>query len=208
MAGMIGPVKPRSRAPLGQEERTYIRGRLEGGLALSASVMECLNLSEGETFTWATDPSSPLIKEFDRGGLGIVRERTGNILGLVRSFFSSTQAGSLWVEEPNRRRSDPFWTNPAVARDRGTAWFFGEEVYSLAFAEDRDERILSALAEGWQWAGWGGASYLAESQASARYREVHEIDRGDLENVASSVNYIICGAYDGEGWVVWESTQR
>lgn len=191
---------------LGDLGRDYVRGRLEGGLSLSVAALERLDLRDGQVFTWTPPTRPPLLFDFRRGDVFDDFDARAAGLSLVRSFFSQVPSGSLWVEEPSPRRSDPFWDNPGVPRDRKTAWFLGEEVYSLAFPEDEDARIAEALGEGWEWSGWGGGSFLSGSPVSVHYRKQHAIEDSDVISLIDDVRYIICGAWDATGYVVWRST--
>ena len=78
-------------------------------------------------------------------------------------------------------------------------------MYSLAFPEDEDARIAQALCSGWDYPGWGGGSFLSRGPVSARCRKQYEVEDSDVISVIDGVRYIICGAYDGMGYVVWRS---
>jgi hypothetical protein len=191
---------------LGEAGRNFIRDRLESGLSLSAAARERLDLRNGRVFTWTGRTTSPHLLDFSRGDVfGDLGAREAGP-SFVRSFFSGVSSASLWVEEALPRRSDAFWDNPSVPRDRRTAWFLGEEVYSLAFPGDNDARILEALSNGWDYGGWGGGSFLSCSPAADRYTRQHEIEEADVIALVDGVRYIICSAYDGTGYIVWCST--
>jgi hypothetical protein len=192
-----------SRVALGPDGHDYVAGRVGAGLTLSSVASTLIDLSAGTTFTWSANPFSEDLLDFGRGDV-VVDGGDAPIVALVRTVFATAPMASLWVEESNPRRSDPFWDDPAMPGDRKAAWFLGEEVYSLAFPDDADETILRALNNGWWWAGYGGASYLSSAPLRDRYKTEHEIAESDLRPFVEATRYIICGAYDGEGWVVWE----
>jgi hypothetical protein len=191
----------------GAEGRAFVRARLAGGLSLSSVVHERTDLDQGLVFTWAAVPSPPHLLEFDRGDVVDGHTARARVLGLIRAFFENNRAGSLWVEEPLPKRSDPFWSNPDIPEERKAGWFLGEEVYSAAFPEDDDNSLIKALCNAWQWGGWGGAAYLTTSPAASRYRQEHELRANDLGDFASHVQVIICPAYDGEGYLIWQPVE-
>jgi hypothetical protein len=131
----------------GDEGRANVRARLKGGLSLSSSVLSRVDLDGGIVFTWATDPPPATLLDFESASVGLINRyvANGHVLALIRGFFRRNPSGSLWAEELLPKRSDPFWTHPEVLEQERIGWFFGEEVYSLAFAGDDDDHVLGTL---------------------------------------------------------------
>ena len=87
--------------------------------------------------------------------------------------------------------------------DWSRPWFLGEEVYSLVFADDDDSRLLEAINEIYDYPGWGGGGFVTTDAESRRYRDSYEIERESLDRIAPTITEIVCGAYDGEGYLIW-----
>jgi len=192
-----------SEIEVGDEGLAFIQERLEGGHALSLAVLSHIDLADGVVFTWAPTPTPTHILQFDRGDVIDRPASEAEMLGLIRTFFDAVPDGSLWSEDPNARRSDPFWSNPDIPRDRKNAWFFGEEVYDAAFAGSDDQILLTALSNAWAWGGWGGGAFLTASSVGTRYRIEHELLADDLDEMARQVRNVICPEYDADGYLVW-----
>ncbi len=192
----------------GAEGLAYVRARLAGGLTLSSNVLARVDLDHGFVFTWATDPPPATLVDFERGSKGLIHGEISNahVLALIRDFFLRNPSGSLWAEELLPKHSDPFWTNPEVPEEERIGWFFGDEVYSLAFPGDDDDHVLGTLDNVFFSGFWGGGAFLTPSGAAARYRREREVQAADLGEVASQISFIICPAYDGMGYVVWRPT--
>jgi len=189
----------------GDEGLAYVRTRLAGGLTLSSNVLARVDLDHGFVFTWATDPPPATLVDFEHGSKGLIHGGVANahVLALIRDFFLRNPFGSLWAEELLPKRSDPFWTNPEIPEEERIGWFFGDEVYSLAFPGDDDDHVLGTLDNVFSW---GGGAFLTASGAAALYRRGREIQAADVGEVASQISFIICPAYDSMGYLVWRRT--
>ena len=177
----------------------YVVGRLNGGLSLSRQFLNAWRPDSGRVFAWLPTnivPSEELLRD---GGLRCAAESRQATLTLVRDFLTSHTDGALWVEEPSPKRSDPFWQLPD---QQGTGWFFGEEVYSLGFATDDDKSLQRVLSNSWQWEGWGGGAFISSAAATA-YRQQRDLRIDDLVRAAEGTRFVLCGAFDGESYVIW-----
>ena len=186
---------------LDEARLTYFRERLAGGLALSRLFLNVRDLNEGHVWAWLPDGKTAA-PDLNLGAGGVMRRHEGvaPAVEFVRRFLGEHADAALWAEEPLPKRSDPFWqTWPN--EDRG--WFCGEEVFSLAFEGDDNERLEQVLSSIWEYPGWGGAGFLSPATAR-KYQHFHDLDEATLATVAAQTEYLICGAFDGEGYVVWE----
>jgi len=192
---------------LGEEGHRYIVDKMSGGLSLSRKVLDKLSLSTGSV--WGFAPAGhPDVWEFGSGSGSSSSDPLAAMVELIRQAFVDHSRGALWVEEPLPKRSDPFFDNPATAARRDPKWFLGEEVYSLAFPAEHDDRIRSALQSIYPFPGWGGAGFLSGSTEADSYRDSVELRHASLEDVAALTTLIIAGAYDGEGFLVWRSSAQ
>jgi hypothetical protein len=165
---------------VGEAGLAYVRARLEGGLSLSRVVLDLVDLDAGHVMAIAP-VGHPDLQAFGVGARCPGRFANETLRVALRGFFERHSAGAMWVEEPMPRRSDPFWKKPAAAAVR--AWFLDEEVYSLAFADDDDSRLLDAIDEIYDFPG-GGGGFVTTDERSLQYRDSYELRRDSLDDVA------------------------
>jgi hypothetical protein len=188
--------------PFGEEGLRYLTEKMSGGLALSHAVLDSIELAAGTTLAFppAQHPSPAGFAT----GTGVARDdRVNDGIALVRGSFAIQRGGAFVVEEPLPRRSDPSLLGDALTRERQKAWLLGENVYSLAFPTDDDERIREVVAEIYPFPGWGGAGFVSDCLEAVSYATSYELRQASLPCLAVGTQLIIAGAYDGEGFVVW-----
>ncbi|WP_426573822.1 hypothetical protein [Aquihabitans sp. McL0605] len=187
---------------LGQRGVDYVRARLDGGLALSKAAVDLTDLDAGTAVAWF--PENFLVEDADPAQ-STQLARSSSLVAmteLVCTFFNHVPSGSLWVEEPLPRKSDSFRMNPDVLDPPQDAWFFGEEVFSLAFDDFDDNAIRQAIQEIYDYPGWGGAGFLV-NDTSPELRETSEIPTTAISEAAAGIEAVVCGAFDGDGYLVW-----
>jgi len=187
-------------AEVGEAGLAYVRARLEGGLSLSKAVLGSVDLDAGHVVA-IVPVDHPDIQAFGRGAGSPGRFANETLRAAIRGLFERHSAAAIWAEEPLPRRSDQLWRTATAAHDR--AWFLDDEVYSLAFSDDDNSRLLDAIDAIYDFPGWGGGGFVTTDQESLRYRNNYELQRGSLNGVADATVCIVCGAYDGEGFVLW-----
>lgn len=187
----------------GEAGLAYIRSRLEGGLSLSSRADEGMGLADG-TESSVVGVVHPDPGDFGSGCGSPASPATQVVVGLVRHVLASHPDGALWVEGPNPRRSDPFWRNPDLPKR--PAWFHEEEVFTLGFGSDSDERLAMVLDQCWDYPGWGGGGFVTANDATHLIPDF-EISNSDLTAAAEHIELVICGAYDGEGYLLWRPSR-
>ena len=184
---------------VGEGGRAYIRARLEGGLSLSSVVLRSVDLERGSVVALVSD-SHPDPLAFAVGG-GDRWHACDALRVTVRALFDGGPSASLWVEEPLPRRSDFGDKAPDTGGCR--PWFLCDEVYTLVFAADDDSRLRDAFDKIYDYPGWGGGGVVSTDASSLSYRDSYELGEEGVAHAASAIQAIVCGAYDGQGFLIW-----
>lgn len=195
---------PYERLSLGDEARAYVeRQILEGGLTLSRLVLERLRPGEGVLFTHLPPDLEPgQARDFDHGGVARLSSSEQALEQLLWERGSLLETGVFVAENAVASCADPIVReNP-----RGT-FCYGEEVYSWVSCEASrrpDVRgALSRAASGWVLVAMLSSvpAHLGEPRLALR-----GCGRETLKALAERAELVVVGAYDGEGYVVWDGS--
>ena len=171
----------------------YVRDHLRGVNAFCSALLEVIEQTPGETFTFA--PLSVMgerVYRFTEPGLpeGELAElRAERIQGLLDS-----DADACCIVDD----FDARWGDPGLD-DSPTAFGVGEEVYHLLGADSGFEVIEHVIADA--GAIWHGVAAVCIPPPAEQAGPQSTLDA--LLACARSVIEISCTAYDGEGFVVW-----
>lgn len=193
----------------------YIKDQLEGGNTLSHELLKRINFMEGAFFIMLPEEANlNHLYQFRYGGLmppGIKKQVT--VLNhtyqaeLVNSITSEVadyllkivQQGkvSCLFEDVTRKTSDPGLN---FFSDRKALFTHEKEVYYGINADNCSyEVILSAIQKSnaiWHFLGAVFKNHILQ----------YELSQHELSNICSSVEMLIFGAYDREGYFFWERT--
>jgi hypothetical protein len=182
--------------------REYVRSRLEAEKTLGRLVLSATALASGQFGCWTTTSAAPPTwNELQEGNSLSRGEADRMALRELRRLFARFPAGTFWMEDPHAKPSDPFW----ASRRGKPRWFFGDEMYEVGFAADGDERLLDVLRRGNDWPGWGGGGYFSRAFLAAADGDT-ALDESTLRDVAAHVEFVVCGAFDGESYVWWRAS--
>lgn len=187
------------RVLLGPEALSYMVSSLSQGRTLSRLVAKATDFTRGPLFT-LVPPSAALLSttDFGRGGILKASDSEAAAIAAIRQVLTSARDGVFVAEHPAGHCSDP-----SVQTKLGKRFCFGEEVYFFA------ESSTNAL--GLQQVLRNGRSWLNSTFISRRPSEFEsqlgsmEVSLETLTALAQSV--VLCGisAWDGEGYIFWES---
>jgi hypothetical protein len=208
------------RHVLGMDARIYMRDQLQASSSLAACVREVYSVDQGTVWTPLPRGLEPeRLQRFAEGGLfppnSVMQLRPDNshgappgiqcLVGEISEYLSRPNRISIFVH-PLMRRHDP-----VAKRLRGSHWFVGEEVYPYVLSEegnldtgagDRD-RILAMLGRVTEPVPFVGV--LSEVPVGLElWPAKDEIARGALRELADHASAVIVGAYDAEGYIVWQ----
>ena len=83
----------------------------------------------------------------------------------------------------------------------GSYFTVGDEVYLFAEGGSSFDQVLGILTEGHLYPAIGTLASLPDG-----YRPIDEgaaVDQDVLRRLAEGTRYLIVGAYDAEGWLIW-----
>jgi hypothetical protein len=177
-----------------------MRDSLSQGRALSSALL-ALPLREGTVTTWLPKGINVHVREaFQMGGIlpGNLHHQAEHKLGLyISSFLGRTENHCAVFEHALARASDPF-----LAGETSQYFICGGDVYFFLTARDLDvEVILKAIQSAKTYLFNGVLADLSEISAISNREHVTE---QTLRKLAENTKHLIVGAYDGEGYLMWD----
>ncbi len=203
---------------LGPRAIDYIRGRLSEGRTLSKLLLH-LNMEAGTAWSYlpagiddetAHDLTRGVVAPLDpkaghRTGTGIMipvpTPSRPLILEMIRQFLLA-HSGACCIFEHALARATDQW----LAHETGYAPYltFDDEVYFFLSGRDRsvdDSRIGVVMDRAQSYLLTGILTIAPEGFGPLRFRQIVTFDQ--LRALADSVQAIILGAYDGQGYIIW-----
>ncbi len=198
----------------------YVRARLTelcewGGpeKALSMAVAEAIETVAGRIWTMAPpETSSERLCEFESGGLlteNLDMSRAVDVGGGKMMAIESLRDEerklfeTLLREQPGRGGlfADPIPKrgDPCVSHFASTALYAGEKIFHFVDAASDDETIALAFGAAPFW-----TSMWMVTSAPPKLRAERDISEEELRASAAAAIAVSFGAYDGEGFVVWQ----
>lgn len=210
---------------LGNEGRDFIRKRLAKGKTLSRFLLQYCDLRNGEVVTYLPgDISDEEARRFSTGGkLRVPQGSTERVLasdgtwltierklntdthlaGIIRDFLGKNQPLCLFEDAKSRP------TDPGIQREDGRIKILDDEVYFALGKRDavNEEKIARTIKDAYSiWHFLCVMSSLPEKVLlSVRGRSLTE---DDVKALAEGAERIAVGAYDGEGYLVWDKDYR
>jgi hypothetical protein len=194
--------------PLGPEANEYVRDVLEYGHSLARHLLRSRDLTVGRVVTRiAPDANTDELEKFEWGGKyypepisGRRRTPVDDLASYILSCLDATEERVCVFENHLGRRTDP-WLEQAQSR----VLFLGEEVYHVISSEDADlDSTKAAINEAEDVTLLVGvlSVWPQDSRLSSERREITD---EELRAIAQRAEKIIVRAYDGEGYLIWES---
>lgn len=221
-----------SKGPMGEEMTTpfqrfdfdrtvnsYIRKQLSGGHSLAAQLLRLCRLENGKAHTYLPgDTDEGATYKFDVGGI-VTHSKHKNaqvieqvidgqkwqpirnaVMHAVPLIYKSLKAhpGALCIfEDPVSELGDP-----CLEQIETPMLSYGKEIYHWVSSEDATpDKIEEILLNGESWMLIGAVSFSPMDLN----RDSKELTSEDIETIARGTTILIIGAYDGEGYIIWEA---
>ena len=175
----------------------YIYSELSKGRGLARQLAQ-LPLRGGRVVTYLPDTvTETALMDFGSGGVASGEENR-NLAQFIQRHLKETTAGPQLcvLEHALARRGDP-----VIARWEIPYFTVGDEVYLFAEGGSSFDQVLGILTEGHLYPAIGTLASLPDG-----YRPIDEgaaVDQDVLRRLAEGTRYLIVGAYDAEGWLIW-----
>jgi hypothetical protein len=198
---------------LGLEAITYLKDRLSCGNTLANILLQNCDFEVGSIFTiLPANISDEVAKEFKTGGklpsllaadyeqsnLEPIADMDSQLVTDIHVFLSANEGHVCVFEDASAERNYPF----LQALDTRFS-FFNDEVYHLLSHEDLDDnKILKTIRAARSWLFIGIMASV--SQDISLSLEHKDLTMDDLNLLAKGTEKIIVGAYDGEGYLIWD----
>ncbi len=198
---------------------TYIRNQLRNGNSLAVELLKQCSLENGRTHAYLpADANDEAAYKFDVGGIvtrskyknaQIVEQivngqrwkpsRNGVIhaVPLIYKWLMMHPATICIIEDAVSNLGDPCLEQVETAM-----LSYGKEIYHWVRSEDASPDIIeSVLLSGQSWRSiWAVSSSPKDLHGMSK-----ELTKMNIEMIARETTMLIVGAYDGEGYLVWES---
>jgi hypothetical protein len=193
----------------------HIARILGQGHTLAMFLLESINVRLGTIFVLAPGAlDSAQVVQFDQGHFpqGAV---TKVVLGELQSVSPIADSESQLVEVISNKlvRGNACLLENAMARS-GDTWLektesrvitHGTEIYHVLLETDRDEeKIRNAIREARQFPVFIGATGQLLRDTASSLVTAGVVRTDDLKVFAESTQTVVVGAYDGEGYIVWD----
>jgi hypothetical protein len=206
---------------LGTEALLYMKEHLADGRAFSQFLLQTHNLDKGSVITFLPPGTSSEVSiQFTTGGklphLSKESEKeitsddgsrwrmvpkpdtSAQLVGIMQNFLLNDQWNVAVFEDASAAPTDP-WLSSAGTR----LLTYDDEVFHCLGSVDANEpeRILNTIdvARSWRF-----VAALTCVQRATFAERTQKLDREELQTLAQEAKIIIVGAYDGEGYLVWQ----
>jgi len=191
------PVK-RLELPLGEDGIAYVRHALEMGTSLSKQVLATA-FSGGAAYASVPEGNDlARAKRFEWGGLKNVSGTWAWLQAQVKEWCATDPRSAFVVEDPWGGR----YGESGVMRGTEKKFFHGEFVYYFVEHADLSDKAIeeTAQAPGFLFIGFFSRYPLSSASLPP------DLKVGDalIRDLAENTRQIVVGAYDQEGWVVWQ----
>jgi hypothetical protein len=211
---------------LGVEALEYIRQRLSNGNTLARHLLAKLDLEKGVITTFlpkkmrketANDFSTGKFPETssknhlfytapDGRRVKIVPKPNTNqcLVSLIQVFLRQREEYLCVFENALAEVHDP-----CVTSFKSSLMFLENEVYHFLFHSDakNDEKILKTIKEATSWLFIGAMTSIPKRQRIT-FKTHQKITSGQLKLLAEMAKKIMVGAYDGEGYLIWNNERE
>ena len=198
--------------PLGEASITFIKEVLGDGLGYGLALSRLVTEQDivgrnGDTFAVLTDDSDvEAVRNFtaDQYNRGYV---------VHSGYTSECLASYIWEylkEDENRlcllENYHASSTDPWLERRKSQVVFLDTKVYHVATkVSGSADEVLNAIREA--HGNWIFMGVLAQVQNSKYWLDASTIVIDDLKDVVAHATHVIVGAFDGEGYVVWQAKE-
>jgi hypothetical protein len=185
------------RLDLGSAGLDYVSTRLDAGRSLSKKVAQLVDLDEGVVFTYLPAPLPEVTPQtFRTGGVASVRISEEMVEAVIRRHLAEAKA-VLLGENPMANCSDP-WVH---IQPEGVVCY-RDEVYHIGYRDGSGAlSIRGALKSARALPGEVSivTTWIGKPPTSAWPGRL-----SDVSHLAANATAVVVGAFDGEGYVIWE----
>jgi len=194
----------------------YMESILARGHALAKFLLQYIKLQDGKVMVLTSDPlDSAEVLEFESGhfpqelvpgtvggvpgSISPVVDSDDQLVELIRELLGTPD--SICIMENPSARAD--W--PWLQRVKSFAVTYESEVFHLVFSKDRSQHgIADTIREARRIPVFIGAVGRITKEVAKSIQKQKTITTSDLESVAETAWLVFVGAYDGEGYVIWQ----
>lgn len=188
----------RLELPLGEDGIGYVRHALEMGTSLSEQVLQT-TFSGGTAYASVPEGNDlARAKQFEWGGLKNCSGTWAWLQAQVKEWCAADPRSTFVVEDPWGGR----YGDAAIMRGTEKKFFHGEFVYHFVEHADLSDRAIEETirAPGFLFIGFFSRYPLSSASLPS------DLKVGDklIHDLAENTQRNVVGAYDQEGWVVWQ----
>lgn len=194
------------RFNFGNSVLTYIEKELENGNSFARKILEVVRLQDGEVATFIPSELHPsmydfgnsIIKQYnDHGGVAYELQQELQItrVNLISQFLSK-QKGYVIFEILGRPN------DPAIQRETKQYFTFEDDVFLYLSENDSNPVFIQTY---WETARCYPRIIGLSSFPKNKYeiKPGKEVEQKTIDLLADRMKYLIIGAYDDEGYLLW-----
>ena len=190
---------------LGDEARAYLLDVLANGRTLASHVASAIRVRTGRVYTYAPAhvPDSDL-RQFEIGGKTTMGNTMPWYVDLVRTYLRQGGKRLCVLEDICSSQGDP-WLSTSAASAIGHLRTYQDEVYRVLAPEDAHPEVVEACIVAAASASYAsGFMTVAPSDWDPTGTTLGD---SQLQALAHGVRKVAVGAYDLEGWLIWEAEE-
>lgn len=176
---------------------SYIERVLRSGKSLSHMLLERVSFTTGKIHAIAQARINlNQIKSFAYGGIGVAQPARRALAEIAVSYLDKTQ-NRIVLEDGLARSGDP-----AVKNKEGVV-FCGDEVYYVVTQIRTPEHMERVLQQVRYPVAMLGVFRQSLGIDAADGRAPEQIEAAQLDDVVATLEKVVFGAFDGEGYLLW-----
>lgn len=182
---------------LGGDGVEYVHYVLRAAKSLANEVLARQAIHEGRVTLLGPDGlDRRKLLQFRRGGLLSLRASREWLIATIMNGLAASSDRSCAVFENWLASSDDPW----LVEARSKVFFFGGEVYHYCTGADDHAAVEAATAESDALPFFWG---MLSREPTTGLEPGTRVGRETLEELAAEMSLLIVGAYDGEGYLLW-----
>jgi hypothetical protein len=188
---------------LGDAAPAYLLDVLANSRTLAKQVASAIQGRTGRVYTYMpADVSHSELGEFETGGRAAMGNTLPWYVDLVGAYLRQERHRLCVLEDICSSPGDPWLCRSAVSAV-GHIRIYQDEVYRVLAPEDADAEVVQAAIVAAASASF--ASGFMTAAPSGWDPASPTFSQPDLASLAQNVCKVAVGAYDLEGWIVWEA---
>ena len=181
---------------LGQEAINYMKSCLTGAKTLSSYLLD-FPLEKGSIVSFLPESVNfESVNQFHYGGILRSAETDKIISQFITNYLSKPNSYAVFEDAV----AEPTYRYLSVGEKQ--FFTFQTEVYHYVCSEDSDvnKKVMNMLRVASSYVTIG---VLAQFSSELNISQKQELLEKDIKNLALNSQYILVGAYDGEGMLIW-----